>query len=122
MSTGKEELLFLIGSRLREEREKSGNSQESIASTFGISTRTWGKYERGETMPDAVTLALLNSHFGIDVAYILTGVKTPKSNISTEEQKLVDNYRAMDDSARLNIQAVGDSFAHSKPNKKVEGQ
>ncbi|WP_369951315.1 helix-turn-helix domain-containing protein [Serratia marcescens] len=122
MSTGKEELLFLIGSRLREEREKSGNSQESIASTFGISTRTWGKYERGETMPDAVTLALLNSHFGIDVAYILTGVKTPEPNISTEEQKLVDNYRAMDDSARLNIQAVGDSFAHSKPNKKVEGQ
>ncbi|MDI3200631.1 helix-turn-helix transcriptional regulator [Serratia ureilytica] len=122
MSIEKEELLFLIGSRLREEREKSGNSQESIASTFGVSTRTWGKYERGETMPDAATLALLNSHFGIDVAYILTGVKTPESKISIEEQRLVDNYRAMDDSARLNIQAVGDSFAHSKPNKKVEGQ
>ncbi|HEY3983181.1 helix-turn-helix transcriptional regulator [Cedecea sp.] len=119
MSIGNEELLFLIGSRLREEREKSGHSQESMASNFGISTRTWGKYERGETMPDAATLAMLNSHYGVDVAYVLTGVKTPQSSISVEEQRLVDNYRAMDDSARLNIQAVGDSFAHSKPIKKV---
>ncbi|NHB87164.1 helix-turn-helix domain-containing protein [Photorhabdus tasmaniensis] len=119
MSTKKEELLFLIGSRLREEREKTGNSQEAIASVFGISTRTWGKYERGETMPDAVTITLLGEKFGIDISYVLTGRRTPQTNITNEEQKLIENYRAMNSAARLNIQAVGDSFAQSKPNKDV---
>lgn len=114
MSTRKEELFFLIGGRLREEREKSGHSQESMASTFGISTRTWGKYERGETMPDASILAVLSSDFGIDIAYLLSGVKTSPADISVEEKRLVENYRAMDDSARLNMQAVGAAFAATK--------
>lgn len=114
MSIQKEELLFLIGGRLREEREKSGHSQEFMANKFGISTRTWGKYERGETMPDAAILAVLSGEFEIDVGYILTGTRTPVSVISEEEKRLVDNYRAMDDSARLNIQAVGDAFAATK--------
>ncbi|OVZ75021.1 helix-turn-helix domain-containing protein [Yersinia kristensenii] len=115
MSNKKEELLFLIGARLREEREKTGESQEAMATNFGVSTRTWGKYERGETMPDATTLALLDTQYGIDVMYILTGKHTPLDSISTEEQKLVENYRAMDEAAKLNIQAVGDAFAQSKP-------
>ncbi|END9089924.1 helix-turn-helix transcriptional regulator [Yersinia enterocolitica] len=118
MSNKKEELLFLIGARLREEREKTGESQEAMATSFGVSTRTWGKYERGETVPDAATLALLNAQYGLDVMYILTGKRTPPDIISTEELKLVENYRAMDDSARLNIQAVGDAFAQSKPQLK----
>ncbi|HDL7798394.1 TPA: helix-turn-helix transcriptional regulator [Yersinia enterocolitica] len=120
MSTKKKELLFLIGARLREEREKTGESQEAMATNFGVSTRTWGKYERGETMPDATTLALLNEQYGVDIMYILTGERTPPVSISTDELKLVENYRAMDEAAKLNIQAVGDSFAHSKPKLKTQ--
>ncbi|AXG42646.1 helix-turn-helix domain-containing protein [Photorhabdus laumondii subsp. laumondii] len=119
MSTTKEALLFLIGSRLREEREKTGNSQEAVASVFGISTRTWGKYERGETMPDAATITLLGERFGIDISYVLTGRRTPQTNITNEEQRLIENYRAMDSAAQLNMQAVSDSFAQSKPKKEA---
>lgn len=116
MSTCGRKLLFLIAARLREEREKIGESQGSIAEKFGVSTRTWGKYERGETMPDALTLSRLGGELGIDVTYVLTGQKTPHAvdSISMEEQKLIENYRAMDEAARLNIQAVGDAFAQSK--------
>ncbi|MNG64103.1 transcriptional repressor DicA [compost metagenome] len=123
MSTHEEELLFLIAARLREERSKIGESQSSMAEKFGVSARTWGKYERGETMPDALTLSRLGGELGIDVAYVLTGQKTSNTvdSISMEEQKLIENYRAMDEAARLNIQAVGDAFAQSKPNLKVDG-
>ena len=38
-----------------------------------------------------------------------------------EEKKLLENYRAMDQAARLNIQAVGDAFAQSKPRSKISG-
>lgn len=120
MSTKKEELLFLIGGRLREERERVGLSQEQIAALLDVSTRTWGKYERGDTTPDAAILALLASLSGFDVHYVLSGERASISEISTEEQRLVENYRAMDEAARLNIQAVGDSFAQSSPEIKKD--
>lgn len=126
MSTSKEELLFLIGSRLRNEREKTGMSQNEIAEIFGVSTKTWGKYERGVTMPDAATLSMLGSQLSIDVSYVLTGQRTIRPDVaiaeSEEEKKLLENYRAMDAAARLNIQAVGDAFAQSKPNTKVSDE
>jgi transcriptional regulator with XRE-family HTH domain len=68
MSTSKGEFLFLIGERLREERETIGKSQSAIAEELGTTTRTWGKYERGETAPDGVTLALLSARYGMDVS------------------------------------------------------
>lgn len=125
MSTSKEELLCLIGRRLRDEREKTGMSQNEIAEAFGVSTKTWGKYERGVTMPDAATLSMLGSQLNIDVSYVLTGVRTirPGGTMaeSEEEKKLLMNYRAMNDAARLNIQAVGDAFAQSEPQVKTGG-
>ncbi|MBD2786643.1 helix-turn-helix transcriptional regulator [Xenorhabdus sp. DI] len=119
MSTSKEEFSFLIGKRLREEREKSGESQQSIAKSFGLSTRTWGKYERGETVPDAAMLAMLSNEYGFDSNYIITGVRSVPSNISVEEQKLIENYRAMSEESRLNMQAVGSVFAQSSPDKRT---
>lgn len=73
-------------------------------------------------MPDAAILAILSSEFSIDIGYILTGSRMPVSVISEEEKRLVDNYRAMDDSARLNIQAVGDAFAATKIKSKTENR
>ncbi|CDL86350.1 helix-turn-helix domain-containing protein [Xenorhabdus cabanillasii] len=120
MSTSKKELLCLIGKRLREEREKSGESQQSIAKDFGVSTRTWGKYERGETVPDAAMLAMLSNMYGFDSSYIITGIRGVPSNISVEEQKLIEHYRAMSEESRVNMQAVGASFAQSAPNKQIK--
>lgn len=121
MSIDKKELLFLIGQRLRKEREESGVNQETIAKGLGVSVRTWGKYERGETVPDASTLALMSSIYNFDTNYILTGIRLAPTDISTEEQKLIENYRSMDEAARLNIQAVGAAFAKSEVfNKKKE--
>ncbi|WGL96691.1 helix-turn-helix transcriptional regulator [Arsenophonus nasoniae] len=119
MSTNKSELLFLIGQRLRKERENSGESQEAIAKNLGVSARTWGKYERGETVPDAATLALLANLYEFDTNFILTGLRTMPSDFSVDEQVLIENYRAMDEAARLNMQAVSSAFAASKAVKKT---
>ncbi|KHT35061.1 helix-turn-helix domain-containing protein [Pectobacterium carotovorum] len=95
MSTSKEEFLFLIGGRLREERETIGKSQSAIAEELGTTTRTWGKYERGETAPDGATLAFLSENYGMDTLYILTGKRTPDlGDISNDELELVKIYRA----------------------------
>lgn len=111
--------MFLIGGRLREEREAKKLSQSEAASKLSISTKTWGKYERGVTMPDAATLALLAEHCDFDIPYILTGARERKSDLQNEEEvKLIENYRVMDGAARLNMQAVSTAFAAENKLKK----
>ncbi|MEN4246318.1 helix-turn-helix domain-containing protein [Serratia marcescens] len=108
-----------IGFRIREERERMGLSQTEFAALADHSRSAQAGYERDEKVPGGNYLSAL-AKAGCDVLYILTGNRTPISmnEISMEELKLIENYRAMDDAARLNIQAVGDSFAQSKPKLK----
>lgn len=95
MSTEKEELNVLIGTRLREEREKTGLSQDAISSVFGVSTKTWGKYERGVTTPDAVILTLLGAQYGLDIFYVLFGSRSRAlPDISDDEIELIKIYRS----------------------------
>ncbi|EFB1289787.1 helix-turn-helix transcriptional regulator [Escherichia coli] len=95
MSTLKEELNVIIGRRLREEREKIGMTQDDMASIFEVSTKTWGKYERGVTTPDAATLNLLGERCGVDVYYILSGSRTHGIPNATEDEiELIEIYRS----------------------------
>ena len=111
-----------IGNRLKEESERIGLSQEAFGELGGVKKLAQLKYEKGERAPDTTYLAAL-SVMGVDILYVLTGQRTlqPGGMVvkSEEEKKLIENYRAMDEAARLNIQAVGDAFAQSKPQKKT---
>lgn len=113
-----------VGSRLREERDKLGLNQTDFAKLAGQSRGSQAYYERDERSPDAKYLSSL-AELGIDVLYVLTGQKTPAPDglvvESEEEKKLLENYRAMDEAARLNIQAVGAAFAQSKSKVKTGG-
>ncbi|CDH06575.1 Transcriptional regulator, XRE family [Xenorhabdus bovienii str. oregonense] len=105
--------------RLRIEREKLGLTQIEIAKTCGVSYRTYCDYEAGKTEPKASFFAQLDE-MGADVLFILTGQYSAKSNISVEEQKLIENYRAMSEESRLNMQAVGNVFAQSTSGKRIK--
>lgn len=101
-----------IGDRLRKERERMGLTQTAISKACGVAFRTYCDYEAGKSEPKASTLSAL-CDIGVDVLYVVTGQRIPPVHITSDEQKLVENYRAMDEAAKLNIQAVGDSFAQS---------
>lgn len=59
------------GTRIREERDRLGWSQQEAADTVGIRREMWAKYEAGAE-PGAKALAeMAKSH--VDVTYILTG-------------------------------------------------
>ena len=110
-----------IGNRLKEERERIGLSQEAFGELGGVKKLAQLKYEKGERAPDTIYLTSL-AGVGVDIVYVLTGLRTPKPDGVTpqneEEKRLLENYRAMDEAARLNIQAVGDAFA-SNPQVKT---
>lgn len=116
MSNGNSELLFCIGARLREERESLGETQESIASKLGITSKTWSKYESGKTSPTTMTLVELGL-LRFDVGYILTGIKSPISNLTPQESALVENYRAASPERRTTLTEVGIALAQSSVNK-----
>lgn len=115
------DIKIYIGARLREERERVGLSQPEMGEVGGVTKLTQLNYEKGERMPDAAYLSVLHESLGIDVSYILTGQRTPTPEgivtVSQEEKALLENYRAMDKAAQLNMQAVSSAFAQANMNK-----
>lgn len=110
-----------IGKRLKEERERLGFNQEDFGAIGGVKKLAQLKYEKGERAPDTTYLMALAGS-GVDIVYVLTGQRSGGTVVnpqSEEEKKLLENYRAMDEAARLNIQAVGDAFAQSKSKLKT---
>ncbi|EDX9714465.1 helix-turn-helix transcriptional regulator [Salmonella enterica] len=106
-----------IGARLREERERVGLSQPEMGEVGGVTKLTQLNYEKGERMPDSAYLSVLHENLGVDVSYILTGQRTPKPEglitENPEEKALLENYRAMDKAAQLNMQTVSATFAQA---------
>jgi len=64
-----------IGRRLREERERISFTQPQIAKMANVSKTTQVNYEQGARKPDSEYLFLI-SEVGIDVQYVLTGVRS----------------------------------------------
>ena len=75
----------LIGDRLREEREESGFTREYMAALGGVSAKTQGKYERGESPPDALYLTAVAAT--VDIQYIVTG---ERSRSSQSQRSILD--------------------------------
>ncbi|WP_137132100.1 helix-turn-helix transcriptional regulator [Rhizobium sp. FY34] len=64
----------LLGGRIRDVRRALGDPDRTeFADSLGISKNTLAYYERGERTPDAMTLAIYNERFGININWLATG-------------------------------------------------
>jgi transcriptional regulator with XRE-family HTH domain len=104
------------GECLREERVRLGLKQEEMAQIGGVTRNTQGSYERDERRPDTGYLKALNA-VGLDILYVVTGVRTPAmvGELSEDEEVMVMRYRSIppDDqkSVRRFLQAIADDVA-----------
>ncbi len=64
-----------IGIRITEARKKINISQSLLAEQLFISSQAVGKWERGESMPDIITLNRLAEIFGVNLNYFSEGTK-----------------------------------------------
>lgn len=96
-----------------------GLSQTDFAKLVGHSRSGQASYERGDNIPGGAYLSALHA-IGVDVLYILTGNRTPEKTYTSDEQALIEKYRAMNEAARLNMQAVSAAFASAKSDKKIK--
>ncbi len=59
----------MIGNKIAEARKKLNISQAQLAQRLFISSQAVGKWERGESMPDIITLNRLAEMLGVDLNY-----------------------------------------------------
>lgn len=59
----------IIGNKITEARKKTNISQAQLAEQLFISSQAVGKWERGESLPDIITLNRLAEILGVDLNY-----------------------------------------------------
>lgn len=69
-----------IGERIAEERKRLGITQASFADKLGVSLSSQKRYETNDRSPDIDYVGAL-VEVGADVAYIMTGTRTPQDRL-----------------------------------------
>ena len=110
-----------IGGRLREERLNLGLTQTEFAELAGVGKNAQSKYEKGERFPDSNYLAAIAVE-GVDVLYVITGVRSGASNLKPDEEALLNNYRHTSQEGRKSLSSVSQALAiKSKTEKGGQG-
>lgn len=65
--------LMKVGSRLKQNREQLGISQEELAARIFVTRQTVSNWETGRTYPDLQSLLLLSSVFGVSTDSLVKG-------------------------------------------------
>lgn len=73
----------LIGNKIAIARKKANLSQAELAQQIAISPQAVGKWERGESMPDIITLNNLAKIFDVDLNYFSESFQTSASTTKT---------------------------------------
>jgi uncharacterized protein YjbI with pentapeptide repeats len=75
----------IIGNKIAEARKKINISQAQLAQRLFISSQAVGKWERGESMPDIITLNRLAEILGVDLNYFSESLQSATSEIAPVE-------------------------------------
>jgi transcriptional regulator with XRE-family HTH domain len=93
-----------VGRRLREERQRRGQTVEEFAESSALHPTSVGNYERGERAPNAALLLLWHD-IGVDIGYVLTGVRWG-ARINQFEQDLIDRYAKLTGEEQVIVSAL----------------
>ena len=88
-----------LSALLKEARQKSGLTQEDVASRLGLKKNTLSNYEHGVSEPSLDTLVSLFCIYNLDPAYVFSvayGTALREGILTADEETLLDQYRALD--------------------------
>ena len=101
----------LIGNKIAEARKKINLSQAELAQQVSISPQAVGKWERGESLPDIMTLNRLAEIFGLNLNYFSDNSPCTEKEIVTKECKGDDSmFSILKDNMGLKWNMSGDSY------------
>lgn len=76
----------MVGSKIAEARKKVNISQAQLAKRLYISPQAVGKWERGESLPDIITLNRLAGILGVDLNYFSENTQTGIGEANTRKR------------------------------------
>ena len=82
-----EDLKMIIAGNIGQLRRKTGMTQLELAEKLNYSDKAISKWERGESIPDVVTLKALADLFSVSVDYLLRAEHPVESEIKREYTK-----------------------------------
>lgn len=103
-----------IGNKIAEARKKINLSQAELAQQISISPQAVGKWERGESMPDIMTLNRLAEIFGVDLNYFSDSFHSIEKEIVTTKNKENESiFSKLKDNMGLNWNMSGENYVES---------
>ncbi|MBA6043602.1 helix-turn-helix domain-containing protein [Pseudomonas lactis] len=101
-----------VGDRLKEERDRLSLNQTDFGALGSVSRGTQKAYEQGTNSPDLRYLAALEVA-GVDVQYVLTGVKAAlsKDGLDSVESKVLENYRSLSEGDKASVLRLTSALA-----------
>ena len=84
-----ENLKYQIGANIAAYRKRIGLTQAGLAEKLNYSDKAVSKWERGESVPDVVTLVQLAEQFGVTVNDLLVDPNALPDNPGTLEKAIV---------------------------------
>ena len=93
-----------IGQRIKQFRKQNGLTQEKLADYLGVTDKAVSKWERGESVPDVLTLVHLSEQFEITVNDLLQDPNELPGNPGTLEKAMTQvSEKALKRKANKNI-------------------
>ncbi len=83
-----EKLQYLIGANIAAQRKRLGLTQAELAEKLNYSDKAVSKWERGDSIPDVLTLALLAEQFDITVNDLLSDPNALPENTGAVQQAM----------------------------------
>lgn len=105
----------ILGKRLREERIRSGLTQEQTAEYINVSTAYIGLIERGERSVTLEKIILLAECFHVSVDYLLEDFLPPASSIDDKQMQLLWNS-ATEDEKSIILSVMKSILNHNQKN------
>lgn len=115
-------------------RDKKGCYQKEIAKQIGLSVQAYCNYEKGIREPDISTLIKLAEYFNVTIDYLVgrndeKEYKIAKNSVENgilgamtqEEIELVQSYRLLDDTQKIAVKGVMQSYTKSWKSAKSIG-
>lgn len=85
-----DEIKKIFGKRLTEARKRCGITQLNLAERLNYSDKAVSKWERGESLPDVLTIMKIGEALGVTMSYLLgeeDAPKTPDKIVSENRSK-----------------------------------
>ena len=94
---------MIIAARMRELREKAGESLDEVAEKCEISRVTLARYENGARTPVLKNAAKLAAYYGVDTDYLMGKKETEKERtdtpaLSETEQEFLKRFKRLNES------------------------